>query len=110
MIYDSVAQQWQEPLPEERERAMGYNTHATRHPAVTSQKRWELLGKAMDLRCLTWFMTLCLAFQMFHTADPVVALALTNWLSHPDLVHLPPRASTFHRFALMAGGGGPTTF
>lgn len=108
MIFDSQAQEWQPPLPVERERAMGSPSHATRHPQVSDAQRCALLGRAMDVHCLTWFMTLCLVFQMFHFCNPFVALALTNYLESPGLVHLPPTIANFPRFQLGAGGGRAT--
>lgn len=34
---------------------MGYSANTTCHPAVASSKHCELLGRAMDLKCLMWF-------------------------------------------------------
>lgn len=44
MIFDHNAQEWQEPLPVERERAMGFQPHATKHPALLHAQRNGLLG------------------------------------------------------------------
>ena len=52
-IYDSTLGTWGEPNPEERERALGYETGATKAPDVTAKQRHEVTGNCMDQAALT---------------------------------------------------------
>ncbi|KAK3250090.1 hypothetical protein CYMTET_40515 [Cymbomonas tetramitiformis] len=58
-VWDEATQQWTEPTPEEKERAMGFQTGATDAPGVTAQERGEALGRAFDIRCVSRLMALC---------------------------------------------------
>ena len=59
----------EEPNAEERERAMGFINGASAGESLTDQQRCEVLGRAMDLRCLTWIMSLAITYQTAN-ADP----------------------------------------
>ena len=95
---------WDEPNPEKRERAMGFQIGATRHPRVTRLERNALLDKVMDLNALTWLLVTCLLVQMhFPPSSRLLPTAPSSpW--HPDQVHLPLDQS--FRFGLHGGGGG----
>jgi hypothetical protein len=55
-MYHHALATWDEPSPEERERAMGFQTSITSHTKVTKLERNALLGRGMDLNSLTWLL------------------------------------------------------
>jgi hypothetical protein len=91
LVYRHVLATWDEPSPEERERAMGFQTGITSHTKVTRVERNALLGRSMDLNSLTWLLVTYVLFQMYITPT----LIQSTWSSgdatmwHPDRVHLP---------------------
>jgi hypothetical protein len=89
-VYRHVLGTWDEPSPEERERAMGFQTSTTNHMKVTRLKRKVLLGRGMDLNSLTWLLVTCVLFQMYTTPALIQSTYsssdATTW--HPDQVHL----------------------
>ncbi len=99
---------WDEPSPEERERAMGFQTGIISHTKMTRLERNVLLGRGMDLNSLIWLLVTCVLFQMYTTSaliQPTCSYAdATTW--HLDQVHL-PIFNTLH-FILNVGGGGST--
>ena len=76
MVLNTDNNQLEEPNANERERAMGFRTHTTSAPNVTEAQRRRLLGQAIDLRCLTFLLSLGLTHQQ----------AISN--PHSDLNHL----------------------
>lgn len=91
LVYRHSTDTWDEPSPEERERAMGFKTGTTSHTKVTRLERNALLGRVMDLNSLTWLLVNCVLFQMY--TQPALGQPTfssngeTTW--HPDEVHLP---------------------
>jgi hypothetical protein len=90
-VYRHVSATWDEPSPEERERAMGFQTGITNHTKVTRLERNVILGRGMDLNSFTWLLVTCVLFQMY-TTPALIQLACsygnaTTW--HPDKIHLP---------------------
>eukprot|EP00850_Spirogloea_muscicola_P003137 SM000012S25399 [mRNA] locus=s12:814352:819161:- [translate_table: standard] len=63
MVWDHTTQQLEEPRADERERALGFQTGMTAAPELTERQRRKLLANAMDLRAVTWSLTVCLAAQ-----------------------------------------------
>jgi hypothetical protein len=53
LVYRHASATWDEPSPEEKERAMGFQTGTTSHTKVTKLERNALLGRGMDLNSLT---------------------------------------------------------
>ncbi len=103
-MYRHASATWDEPSPEERERAMGFQTSTTSHIKVTRLERNALLGRGMDLNSLTWLLVTCVLFQMY-TTSTLIQLAysygdVTAW--HPDQGHL-PIFNTLH-FTFSVGG------
>jgi hypothetical protein len=66
-VYRHAFATWDEPSPEERERAMGFQTGTTCHTKVIRLECNALLGKGMDLNSLTWLLVTCVFFQMYTT-------------------------------------------
>ncbi len=93
-----------EPSPEERERAMGFQAGTTSHTKVTRLERNALLGRGMDLNSLTWLLVTCVLFQMYTTLTPIQSTCsssdATTW--HLDQVHLLIFNTLY--FALSVGG------
>jgi hypothetical protein len=107
-VYHHVATTWDEPSPEERERAMGFQTGTTSHTKVTRLEHNILLGGGMDLNSLTWLLVTCVLFQMYTTLTLIQLTCSSSdaitW--HPDQIHL-PIFNTLH-FTLSVGGGEST--
>jgi hypothetical protein len=107
-VYHHASTTWDEPSPEEREKAMGFQAGRTSHTKVIRLERNTLLGRGMDLNSLTWLLVTCVLFQMYTTPTLIQSAcssgdAITR---HPDQVHL-PIFKTLH-FTLSVGGGGGT--
>ncbi len=66
-MYRHVSATWDEPSPEERERAMGFQAGTISHTKVTRLKRNVPLGRGMDLKSLTWLLVTCVFFEMYTT-------------------------------------------
>jgi len=103
-VYRHASATWDEPSPEEKERAMGFQTGTTSHIKMTKLEHNVLLGRGMDLNSLTWLLVTYVLFQMY-TILTMIQLAcsfgdVTTW--HPDQVHL-PIFNTLH-FTLSVGG------
>jgi hypothetical protein len=105
-VYRHASATWDELSPEERERAMGFQTGTTSHTKVTRLERNTLLGRGMHLNSLTWLLLTCVLFQMYTTPTLIQLICssgdATTW--HLDQVHL-PIFNTLH-FTLNVGGGG----
>ncbi len=69
-MYRHALATWDEPSLEEREMAMGFQTHTTSHTKVIILERNALPRRGMDLNSLTWLLVTCVFFQMYTT--PVV--------------------------------------
>ncbi len=103
-MYRHASVTWDEPSPEERERAMGFQTGIISHTKVTKLERNALLGKGMDLNSLTWLLVTCVLFQMYTIPALIQSTCscgdATTW--HPDRVHLP--IFNILHFILSVGG------
>ncbi len=90
LVYRHASATWDEPSPEERERAMGFQTGTISHTKVTRLERNALLGRSMDLNSLTWLLVTCVLFQMYTTLALIQSIYSSNdattW--HLDQVHL----------------------
>ncbi len=104
-MYRHASATWDEPSPEERERAMGFQTGTISHTKVTRLERNALLGRGMDLNSLTWLLVTCVFFQMYTT--PALIQSTCNYsdaiMWHPNQVHL-LIFNTLH-FTLSVRGG-----
>ncbi len=67
LVYRHASATWDEPSPEEKEKAMGFQASTTNHTKVTRLKCNTLLEKGMDLNSLTWLLVTCVFFQMYTT-------------------------------------------
>jgi hypothetical protein len=89
-VYRNASTTWDEPSPEERKTAMGFQAGTTSHTKVTRLERNALLGRGMDLNSLTWLLVTCVFFQMYTTPTLIQSTCsssdATTW--HPDQVHL----------------------
>jgi hypothetical protein len=103
-VYRHVLTTWDEPSPEERERAMGFQIGTISHTKVTRLECNALLGRGMDLNSLTWLLVTCVLFLMYTTPTLIQSAwssgDVTTW--HPDQVHL-PIFNTLH-FTFSVGG------
>ncbi len=102
LVYRHASATWDEPSPEERERAMGFQTRTTSHTKVTRLERNALVGRGMDLNSLTGLLGTCVFFQMY-TTPTLIQLACnsgdaTTW--HPDQI----LSSTFYISLLVFEG------
>jgi hypothetical protein len=66
-VYHHALATKDEPSPEEREKAMEFQTGTTSRTWVTRLERNALLGRGMDLNSLTWLLVTCVFFQMYTT-------------------------------------------
>jgi hypothetical protein len=91
LVYHHASITWDEPSPEERERAMGFQASTTSHTKVTKVEHNALLGRGMDMNSLTWLLVTCVLFQMYTTPTLIQSTYsssdATTW--HPDQIHLP---------------------
>jgi hypothetical protein len=104
-VYRQASTTWDEPSPEEKKRAMGFQTSTTSHIKVTRLECNALLGRGMDPNFLTWLLVTCVLFQMYTTLTLIQSTCnygdVTTW--HPDQVHLP--IFNILHFTLSVGGG-----
>ncbi len=104
LVYHHASATWDEPSPEEKEKAMGFQTSITSHTKVIRLEHNVLLGRGMDLNSLTWLLITCVLFQMYTTPALIQLICsfgnATTW--HPDQKHLPV-FNTLH-FTLSVGG------
>jgi hypothetical protein len=63
LVFDTSSQRLKEPCVDEREHAMGFLTSTTSGPGLTELQRCQILGQAMDLTSMVWFVGVCLAAQ-----------------------------------------------
>ena len=63
LVWDTTTQRLEEPRADEREHAMGFSTGTTAAPEMTEVQRRQVLGQAMDLTSMVWFIGVCLAVQ-----------------------------------------------
>jgi hypothetical protein len=75
-----------EPSPDERERALGYNTGATAAPSVTEQQRHTITGRCMDAYAMQSLLALCLGLR--HAASDILPA-----LGDVSAVAVPPAGS-----------------
>ena len=68
LVWDTTTRRLEEPRADERERAMGFPTCTTAAPMLTESQRRQILGQAMDLTSMVWFLGVCLAFQQYNTS------------------------------------------
>jgi len=66
-VYRHALTTWDEPSPEEREKAMGFQISTTSHTKVIRLEHNVLLGKGMDLNSLTWLLVTYVLLQMYIT-------------------------------------------
>ena len=76
LVWDEALGQLVEPSSRERERAMGFPTDTTAVASLSEESRRRVLGQAMDLSCLTWIVSLCLAEQQRLRTSLVTSLPL----------------------------------
>jgi hypothetical protein len=67
LVYRHASTTWDEPSPEERERAMGFQAGTTSHTKATRLECNALLRRGMDLNSLTWLLVTYVLFQMYTT-------------------------------------------
>jgi hypothetical protein len=66
-VYRHASATWDEPSPEERERAMGFQINTTSHTKVSRLECNALLVKGMDLNSLASLLVFCVFFRMYTT-------------------------------------------
>ncbi len=103
-MYHHVSTTWDEPSPEEKKRAMGFQIGTTSHIKVTRLERNAILGRGLDLNSLTWLLVTCVLFQMYITPTLIQSTCsygdASTW--HLDQIHL-SIFNTLH-FILSVGG------
>jgi len=67
LVYHHASATWDELSPQERERAMGFQSGITSHTKVTKLECNALLGKGMDMNSPSWLLITCVLFQMYIT-------------------------------------------
>ncbi len=100
-MYRHASATWDELSPEERERAIGFQTDTTSHTKVTKLEHNAILGRGMDLNSLTWLLVTCVLFQMYTTPTLIQSACnfgdATSWhLLIFNILH----------FTFSVGGGG----
>ena len=65
-VFDTSTKRLVEPCADERERAMGFLIGTTSALGLIELQRRQVLGQAMDLTSMTWFLGVCLAAQMYN--------------------------------------------
>ncbi len=89
-MYCHVSATWDEPSPEERKRAVGFQTNTISQTKVTRLECNALLGRGMDLNSLTWLLVTYVLFQMYTTPTLIQSACnfgdATTW--HPNQVQL----------------------
>ncbi len=108
MVYCYALATWDEPSPEERKRAMGFQVGTISHTKMTRLEHNALLGKGMNLNSLTWLLVTYVLFQMYITPT-LIQLAYNSgdaitW--HLDQVHL--LIFNILHFTFSVGGEGGT--
>ena len=68
MVWDCTTRRLEEPCANEYERAMGFLTGTTSAPGLTEIENRHILGQAMDLLFIVWFLGVCLAAQRHNTS------------------------------------------
>jgi len=86
LVYCHASVTWDEPSPEERKRATGFQTSTISHTKVTRLECNALLGIGMDLNYFTWLLVTYVHFQMYTTPALIQSNCsfgdATTW--HPD--------------------------
>ncbi len=104
LVYRHASATWDEPSPEERGKAMGFQTGTTSHTKVTRLEHNALLGRGMNLNSFTWLLVTYVLLQMYTTPTLIQSTYsfgdATIW--HLDQIHL-PIFNTLH-FTLSVGG------
>ncbi len=77
-MYYHASATWDEPSPEEKERAMGFQTSTTNHTKVTRLECNVLLGRGMDLNSFTWLLVTCVFFQTYTTFTDSISLQFSR--------------------------------
>ena len=92
-VYDTHAGVWDEPNPDERERALGYATGSTAAPGVTPQQRHIITGNSMDQSALSGLIHCCLKLHQPNrppptpTTVPTTLVHNTHATTTPSLPH-----------------------
>jgi hypothetical protein len=106
LVYHHASATWDESSPEERKRAMGFQTDTTSLTKVTRLEHNALLGRGMDLNSLTWLLVTYVLIQMYTTLVIIQSTYnfsdATTW--HPDQVHLPIFNTLHFTFSVKGGG------
>ena len=63
LVWDTTTQRLEEPQADECECAIGFFTGTIVAPKMTEVQRRQVLGQAMDLTSMVWFIGVCLAIQ-----------------------------------------------
>ena len=102
-IWVKDLQQWDEPSPDERERALGYPTGATAAPGVTRAQRHSITGRCMDAFAMQSLLAISIALH--HQRGQVLeALAVMSLVQLPQVgVVAPPPGPVM---AVPIGGSG----
>ncbi|OAE24426.1 hypothetical protein AXG93_4530s1280 [Marchantia polymorpha subsp. ruderalis] len=86
LLWNNTLHQLVELNADERERAMGFITGVTATASVSEASRRQVLGKAMDLNCLTWIVSLGLTKQRCLRVDLVIITPLVSSLPTETIV------------------------
>jgi hypothetical protein len=104
LVYCHALVTWDEPSPEERKKAIGFQTGTTSHTKVTKLERNALLGKGMDLNSLTWLLVTYVFFQMYITLALIQLACNSNDATTGTLTKYTCLSSTFYTSFLVLGG------
>ncbi len=80
LVWDTCSQQLVEPNIDERVCVMGFPTGVTSVPSIYEASRRQVLGQAMDLKCLTWIVSLGMVEQCRLRATSIVVTLLVSSL------------------------------
>ena len=78
MVWDVDTKTHTEPLADEREHAMGFQTGTTAAPGFSEGLRRFILGQTMDLHTMVWAVGLCLSLQQHH-GDHLLSLGAEDY-------------------------------
>jgi site-specific DNA-cytosine methylase len=78
MVLDSNLGCLQEPNPDERERALGYDTGTTNRPPLTDLQRHEVTGRCMDRFAVSSLMAIYRAIHEFTRSSPTLTPSVAS--------------------------------
>ena len=94
MVWDSMLQQWTEPIAQEQERAMGFPMISTTALGIGEATRCRLMGNAIHINALSGFIQVGIEYAMYGrpTQQTILIKKISSW-------------TPLNRFSSQKGGG-----